>query len=463
MKDQITNVVKLTAIALLVSQSSVVQAAYWDEQIGGYSASNNQITPGMTTTLSATVCAQRNSNSTIPISFYYSLTPNVSGSSTYLGSASGSITQPGPFCSPVVNKTVTLPTTTHGTCFSPFGGYFIFKAGSDEKSTPVGVIGGNAMPTIQSFSPASGHPGSVIHLTGDNYDSDTTAVFIGDVEAARGFELDVNGNITGIFAIVPEGATSDRISVKQISNGYPLCGGSESLSSVDFIVTPAPNYCVSSALYDGYGKIDYVQTKNFTDNFISDPACGGYGYDSSRLTYTSQGTAGEQVNLQFGTCGAPDYSKLFKMYVDWNNDNDFDDPGEFVVSAPSVAADTLYSLGLTVPSNAALGTTRMRLINALYYTGVVDSANDILACGSYPFGETLDYPLDIVSSNGVLTATNKALNLEFNSTGLASEGATPLINNPKRQNVKIKPNFIDKTESNLPPVIFSYPEGSSKK
>ncbi|NQZ09678.1 MAG: IPT/TIG domain-containing protein, partial [Algicola sp.] len=344
MKREMSSVVKLAATALLVSNVSIAHASYSNVEVGSYYAPN-RITPGMTTNLSASVCAQRNSNVTIPVSFYFSPTPYISGASTSLGSVSASLSAQGSFCSSIVNKTVTLPTQTLSTCFNPFNGYFIFKAGSDVKATPYGVIGSDVMPTVESFSPASGHPGSVVHIKGQNFNADSTAVFIGDVEAARGFEKDANDNIIGMFAIVPEGATSNKINVKQISNGYPLCGGSESLSTYDFVVTAPPVYCASSALYNGYSKIDYVGSKNITTDFRSDSACGGYADHSDAITYTSQGTASEQVNVQFGTCGAPDYSKLFKVYVDWNNDNDFDDPGEFVVSAPSVAADTLYSMG----------------------------------------------------------------------------------------------------------------------
>ena len=461
MKREMSTVVKLATTALLVSNVSIAHASYSNVELGSYYAPN-RITPGMTANLSASVCAQRNSNVTIPVSFYFSPSANITGASTYLGSASASLAAQGSYCSSIVNKSVTLPTQTLSNCFNPFNGYFIFKAGSDVKATPYGVIGSDVMPTVESFSPASGHPGSVVHIKGDNFNEDTTAVFIGGVQAARGFEKDQNDNITGIFAIVPDGATSDKIRVSQYSNGYPLCGGSESQSTYDFVVDAAPAYCASNALYNGYSKIDYVSSKNFINDFRSDSACGGYGDNTSAITLTSQGTASEEVKVQFGTCGAPDYSKLFKVYVDWNNDKDFDDPGEFVVNAPNVAADTLYAMGLSVPATATLGTTRMRLITALYYTGTVDSTSDVPACGSYPFGQTLDYALDIVASNGVLTATNKALNLEFNSTGSTADETIQLINNPKRQQIKIKRNFIDKALPDLPPVVFSYPKGYSK-
>ena len=448
----VKSTVKLTTVALLASQVSIAQAAYWDASIGGFSSSANGKAPGENFIASASVCAQRNSDADIPIRFYFSSNAQFDSADKFLGSTTGHIQAQGSFCSPNVNKTVTMPTATLGSCFNPNPGYILFKAGDDVKASSFAPKGGNTLPTVESFEPSAGHPGSVIHIKGQNFDITNTAVYIGGVEAAR--KIDANGDL---YALVPEGATSNKITLKKVGPGYEYCAGSASQSASNFTVTPAPNYCVSGAMYSGYSKIDRVASKDFNHDVSSSPACEGYAPNTDAITTTSQGTAAEAFNVQFGTCGAPDYSKLFKMYVDWNNDEDFNDPGEFVVSAPGVLADTLYSLNLPIPATASVGTTRMRLITALYYTGTIDTADDIQACGQYPFGETQDYALDITSSNGLLTASSKALNLEFGHNPLNAEPTKHLINNPKRQDIKVKQNFIDQSIQDLPPVEFTYP------
>ena len=450
--NKLRSAIKVSTTAVIVTHMSLAQAGYSNPTIGSYSAPN-RITPGQLMTLSTQVCAQRNSDVNVPVSFYLSTNNRYDGGDKLLGSSSGFIPQQGSFCSAVINKKVNMPTKTLSNCFSPFNGYILFKTGNDVKASAYTPIGGNTLPTVTGFEPQSGHPGSIVRIYGENFDPASTAVYIGDVEAARGFETDANGN-TVIFALIPEGATSNKIKLKTVGAGWQYCAGTDSQSSSNFIVEPTPNYCTSSALYSGYGKTSFVESSAGTYNVRTDSACPGYTNNTGFITFSEQGKANEPFNIEFGTCGAADYSKLFKVYVDWNNDKDFNDPGEFVVNAPNVAADTLYTLGLSVPATAEVGTTRIRMITALYYTGTVDSTDDIQACGNYPFGETQDYALDIKSVNGVLTATNKELGLSFNSLG---EGATRLINNPKRQNIQKPTNFIDQSETHLPPMEFTYP------
>ncbi len=131
MKRKIFNVLKISATALLVSNAFMAQAAYWDEGLGSYYAPN-RITPGMTTNMTTSVCAQRNSDVTIPVNLYISPTSYISGASTSLGSVSVFLPfdGKGSFCSSLVSKTVTLPAPSAGNCYSPFGGYFIFQTGN---------------------------------------------------------------------------------------------------------------------------------------------------------------------------------------------------------------------------------------------------------------------------------------------------------------------------------------------
>ena len=455
---KIQTAIKLGTAALITAQVSMANASYWDESIGFYSAPN-KLTPGQSMNLSTKVCAQRNSDANVPVYFYHSTDNKYDSYDKALGSATGFIPETGSFCSSIINKTVYAPTTTQGSCFSPFSGYILFKAGSDVKASVYTPEGGNTLPTVTGFEPQSGHVGSIVRISGDNFDPASTAVFIGNVEAARGFETDANGN-TSIFAIIPQGATSNKITLKTVGAGWEYCASTNSQSASNFVVEPAPNYCASGALYTGYGKTSFVQSGAGTYDARNLSACPGYTDNTNLITITEQGESNEPFNIEFGTCGAADYSKLFKLYVDWNNDEDFNDPGEFVVNAPNVAADTLYSLGLSVPATAEVGTSRIRMITALYYTGTIDTADDVQACGNYPFGETQDYSLDISSSQGILTATSSALGLTFNSLG-QSKRSTSLINNPKQQDTKAPSNVINQSETGLPPMNFTYPTSRS--
>ncbi|MCX6273575.1 MAG: GEVED domain-containing protein, partial [Bacteroidetes bacterium] len=82
------------------------------------------------------------------------------------------------------------------------------------------------------------------------------------------------------------------------------------------------------------------------------------------------------------------YSECYaKVYVDWNYDGVFYGyPEPAFTGGPTSATNTVITGSLTVPANAHLGVTLMRVV--LVETG---DPNDINACGDYPMGETEDY------------------------------------------------------------------------
>ncbi len=80
-----------------------------------------------------------------------------------------------------------------------------------------------------------------------------------------------------------------------------------------------------------------------------------------------------------------------KIWVDWNNDGDFDDAGELVASEP--AAKTLaFAATFTVPSTAVIGYTTLRV-------GTSYGSDNNTPCGINPAGEYEDYPLFISVDN----------------------------------------------------------------
>jgi len=74
---------------------------------------------------------------------------------------------------------------------------------------------------------------------------------------------------------------------------------------------------------------------------------------------------------------------LWKIWVDWNRDGDFEDAGEEVVSAgPSQRA---VSTTFTVPADALVGTTRIRIAMRYYADGPPETV------GVFDFGEVEEY------------------------------------------------------------------------
>lgn len=98
----------------------------------------------------------------------------------------------------------------------------------------------------------------------------------------------------------------------------------------------------------------------------------------------------------------PEY-EYYSIWIDYNHNNDFTDPGEEVVALYSDFS--LISFNFTVPSNAMFGTARMRVI--------MSHDNAPTPCGVYARGETQDYTVLINDTSTIpppiplgLNATN---------------------------------------------------------
>jgi hypothetical protein len=111
------------------------------------------------------------------------------------------------------------------------------------------------------------------------------------------------------------------------------------------------------------------------------------------------------MSVTQGSCGGT-YGSWIKVYIDFNQDGQFDEVTEMVFSAQSAGLGTATLQNISVPVGATLGETRMRVV--LRESG---SATTTLACGTYSYGETEDYLVEITEAPACLpptglTATN---------------------------------------------------------
>ena len=83
------------------------------------------------------------------------------------------------------------------------------------------------------------------------------------------------------------------------------------------------------------------------------------------------------------------YPEAYRVWIDYNQDNDFADSGEQVAS---IAASTTspVSASFTIPGGATLGNTRMRV--SMKYNGYPSY------CETFSYGEVEDYTINIISA-----------------------------------------------------------------
>lgn len=80
-----------------------------------------------------------------------------------------------------------------------------------------------------------------------------------------------------------------------------------------------------------------------------------------------------------------------KIWVDWNQDEDFYDPNELVYSQEGFG---LFSTTISPPPDALPGNTRMRV--RLWWTG---SGSSVSPCGGSDYGEVEDYTITVVGND----------------------------------------------------------------
>ena len=109
--------------------------------------------------------------------------------------------------------------------------------------------------------------------------------------------------------------------------------------------------------------------------------------DFTAISATVTPTAIYPITLKGNTGGS--WTNYFRVYIDWNNDNDFDDANESYdigTIYSSTGLDNKQATGnILVPANATAGNRRMRVVKK--YANYGD------ACNTTGFGQTEDYTL----------------------------------------------------------------------
>ena len=118
------------------------------------------------------------------------------------------------------------------------------------------------------------------------------------------------------------------------------------------------------------------------------------GYSNYTTTVAAaqvlQGTA-YPFSVQIGTCGG-NFTNNTKIYIDYNQNGSFLDPGEQAfATAAGVFGPNFVTGNINIPLAATPGTTVMRVINVEVF-----SSASINPCGTYLWGETEDYLVNII-------------------------------------------------------------------
>jgi hypothetical protein len=136
---------------------------------------------------------------------------------------------------------------------------------------------------------------------------------------------------------------------------------------------------------------DYVD--NFTFNTLSNLASGDNATDYALYPQTTSVVQGLTYPFTMAPGGSV-FSQGLAIWIDYNGNNLFTDPGEFVWSTPgAVFGPSAQTGNVTVPITAVPGVRRMRIC-AKYFAAVVATES----CGHTTFGEYEDYNITILAN-----------------------------------------------------------------
>jgi chitodextrinase len=144
-------------------------------------------------------------------------------------------------------------------------------------------------------------------------------------------------------------------------------------------------YCTATATNTADERIQRVQFGT-----INNPSTSTAGYENYTAISTNvvRGTANTITITPLWT--ATVYSETYAVYIDYNQNGVFTDAGETAYTRATTTATPIIGT-ITIPTTAALGSTRMRVM--MKYSTLPTSS-----CGSYTYGQVEDYTLNIVAA-----------------------------------------------------------------
>jgi len=329
------------------------------------------------------------------------------------------------------------------------------------------IIGGTAVATQPSYCPTT-----PINL-------DVTGASIG---AGMQYQWQSSpSGLPGTWTNVTGGATASYSGVQNAPLNYRrrmICpaGPDTSYSTVVFVdVTPYLNcYCTSAAANGGDEDIVLVQAGALSNSTSAN--CDVYTDFTGLTPVTFFKTLSYPVRVDVGDCSGPSYyAHGVAVFIDYNQNGSFGDPGERVFFTPTQPAGAVVTHAgtFTVPASALTGTVRMRVIAVENGDGAT-----IAPCGSYGYGETEDYLVSIqpqpanevklVSINSPVTSScafnnNLLVTLKNNGTATLTSATFDVNTGGLLQNGIVWNGSIASgaTQQVQVPGVFSYNSGDT--
>ena len=274
---------------------------------------------------------------------------------------------------------------------SPSASYTTINAscfGLSDGSIVTSISGGspNYIEDWNGYNPLALNAGAYNYIITDNNNcifSDSIYIFEPDL-----FTSSINTTDVNCFG------QNDGSAIIQLQGNSTPIGNISSL-----------NYCASAAGSDQYSTIENVELigDNFNINNNTSGLCDLYEDYTTQYADITEGQT-YTIDVTLGDCSGFSFSSGGKVYIDWNIDGDFLDPGEEIGTIP-YGTNSNAAVTFTVPNNGPFGVTRIRVVSQFLTS---QTTNSITPCQvglfnppnySEPwYGATEDYSIVVHST-----------------------------------------------------------------
>jgi hypothetical protein len=227
------------------------------------------------------------------------------------------------------------------------------------------------------------------------------------------------------FVITPKSTTINGISVpnngffylRWTSNDVAGSGSRDEFGLDNIIVkkTTSFPYCMPTGAACGGNFVREVKLLNGTTPILTNTtnACDNNGYTFFSALAKPDLSRASSYNFDI-TASAPGDFGNYSIWIDYNQDGDFDDAGEFVGGNTTNGATASSTGSFVVPTTALAGNTRMRVA----YTDINIGAVILAPCNTGQVGEYEDYTVNIVACTTPVVAKCKNVTITMNTASV---------------------------------------------
>ncbi len=268
----------------------------------------------------------------------------------------------------------------------------------------------------------------------------------------------VNGSFT-VPTNISNSTTRLRVAMKYIGSGDEdlpeSCGQFDYGEVEDFSVIisdvtddPAP-YCSANGNSTDSEWIASVEIGSYSHSSGDDD---GYANHTDEGIISLQQGSNNSMTLTPGYSGDA-YDEYWRIWIDYNADNDFSDAGELVYDAGD-GYPNAQSAVLEISNNANLGLTRMRIaMKGLSSTDETAPTN----CGAFDYGETEDYQVMITAAIPEAPAAQFSANQTSGDAPLTVNYTNQSTNNPDSYSWTFEGGSPSTSSAENPTVSYNTP------